>query len=400
MMKFLIIFFAIIGNAYSIFLKVLRYRSANNPIPANVADLYDAETYQRWKNYSAEHCKLDIGFGIASFVAMLILLLTDAYAAFASVLTSVAPDVAVVFLMVILDAVFDIPKKYIQTMIIEEKYGFNRSSMKTFIKDAIAGIVFNLIFTIGIVSLMRVLHLRTGDYLFLFFAIAIFVTTLFITFISPSLGRRRNKFTPLEDGELKDRLMTLLSRHGYKVKAIEVMDASRRTTKMNAYFVGFGKMKKIVLYDTLLQNMTNDEICAIFAHEMGHGLNKDLLKRQILNIGNLLILSAAVFFTVKMPVFCTAFGFEGLNYGFAFLIVGIWLEILQPLTNFILFANTRAAEYRADRQAVAEGYGEAMISALKKLAKDNFVHLAPSKINVLLEYTHPPVSERIANIEN
>lgn len=401
MIKFVVILLAVLGNAYSIFLKVLRYRSANNPVPANVADIYDAETYQRWKRYSAEHCKIDIGFGIASFAVTLVLLLTNAYAAFASWFPGgkYAQLFAVILLMLIVDTVLDIPKSYMQTMIIEEKYGFNRSTMKTFIKDMIVRMIGNLALTGGIILLMMKLHELTGDYLFLVFAVAIFAVTIVMMVLAPLFARIDNNFTPLEDGELKDRLMALLSKHGYKVKSIEVMDASRRTTKMNAYFTGLGKMKKIVLYDTLLQNMTNDEICAIFAHEMGHGLHKDMMKRQILNIGNLLILSAAVYITVKMPAFCVAFGFDGLNYGFAFLLVGIWLEVLQPLTKFVLFANTRAAEYRADRQAVLEGYGEAMVSALKKLARDNFAHLAPSKINVLLEYTHPPISERIERIE-
>ena len=401
MIKFVVILLAVLGNAYAIFLKVLRYRSANNPVPANVADIYDAETYQRWKRYSAEHCKIDIGFGIASFAVTLVLLLTNAHAAFASWFPDgkYAQLFAVILLMLIVDSVLDIPKSYMQTMIIEEKYGFNRSTMKTFIKDMIVRMIGNLALTGGIILLMMKLHELTGDHLFLVFAVAIFAITIVMMVLAPLFARIDNKFTPLEDGELKDRLMALLSKHGYKVKSIEVMDASRRTTKMNAYFTGLGKMKKIVLYDTLLQNMTNDEICAIFAHEMGHGLHKDMMKRQILNIGNLLILSAAVYITVKMPAFCVAFGFDGLNYGFAFLLVGIWLEVLQPLTNFVLFANTRAAEYRADRQAVLEGYGEAMASALKKLARDNFAHLAPSKINVLLEYTHPPISERIERIE-
>jgi STE24 endopeptidase len=282
-------------------------------------------------------------------------------------------------------------------MKIEQKYGFNRSSMKTFVFDMIRSVLLTAALSLALAELMTLFEF--GDWPIFVFAAAIFVFTLLVALLYPYLSRIGNKFTPLEDGELKDKLMALLSRNGYRVKAIEVMDASRRTTKSNAYFTGFGKMKRIVLYDTLLENMTTDEICAIFAHEMGHGLHKDILKRQFLNIGNFLILSLAVWITVKFPIFCTAFGFSRLNYGFVFLIVGIWLDVLQPLTNLVLFANTRADEYRADKQAVVEGYGEAMISALKKLAKDNFAHLAPSKINVILEYTHPPVSERIANIE-
>ena len=203
----------------------------------------------------------------------------------------------------------------------------------------------------------------------------------------------------LEDGELKDKLLALLNKYGYKVKAIEVMDASRRTTKLNAYFTGFGKMKTIVLYDNLLTAMSEDEICAIFAHEMGHGLHKDVLKGQILNIFQMVLIGAMALGTLSVPEFYTAFGFEGINYGFTYILLGVGLGVLQPLIGLISNAMSRAHEYRADRQAVIEGYGEAMITAFKKLAKDNFSHLSPSRINVALEYSHPPLDRRVEEVE-
>jgi STE24 endopeptidase len=158
-------------------------------------------------------------------------------------------------------------------------------------------------------------------------------------------------------------------------------------------------MKTIVLFDNLLNAMTEDEICAIFAHEMGHGLHKDVLKGQILNVGNLLLMGVLVWLTLREPTFYTSFGFTEINYGFAYIIIGVWLGLSQPLTSLLTNARSRAAEYRADRQAVTEGYGEAMVVALKKLAKDNFAHLAPSKINVALEYSHPPLNRRIEEVE-
>ena len=222
---------------------------------------------------------------------------------------------------------------------------------------------------------------------------------MLISFLYPILSRVGNKFTPLEEGELKDKLMELLTKHGYQVKAIEVMDASRRTTKLNAYFTGFGKLKTIVLYDNLVNAMSTEEICSVFAHELGHGLYKDVLKQQIMNFGNLLITAVVVWLTVCDPALHTAFGFEGINYGFAYILTGIGLGLIQPLTGMLTNAYSRFAEYRADRQAVREGYGCAMVTALKKLAKENFAHLAPSKLLVVLEYSHPPLSQRIAALE-
>ncbi len=399
--KLLIILCAVLGSAYKLILEIVRYRSANNPIPENVSDVYDAETYAKWKRYSAEHCVLNIVFEALTAVSVICLLSTNAYAAFASLFPQdmALQLLAVVLLDLAVSFLFDVVKGYISTMVIEQKYGFNRSGMRTFIFDCLRDLVVGTMMTLGIAFLILALHRWVGDWMILIFAAVVFVFTMFIAFLYPLLSRVGNKFTPLEDGELKDRLMELLNKHGYKVKAIEVMDASRRTTKLNAYFTGFGKMKTIVLYDNLLNAMSTEEICAIFAHEMGHGLHKDVLKNQLLNSVYMLLMGVMVWFFVREPAFYTAFGFEEINYGFAYLLIGIGLGLLQPLVMLAVNANSRRAEYRADAQAVQEGYGREMISAFKKLAKDNFSHLAPSRINVVLEYSHPPIHARVESVE-
>ena len=401
MIKIGILALVLLGSLYKIALSIVRYRSANNPTPANVADVYDAETYQTWKKYSAEHCRLELASNIVSLAITLLLLGTNAYAAFVGLFPAgvFGQLFAVVLLETLVGTVCGVVEGYISTMVIEQKYGFNRSTMKTFVFDQIRSLIIGFGLSCGLVWLMAALHTSMGDWMIVLFAGVVFAFTMLFSFLYPIFSRLGNKFVPLEDGELKDRLMALLTKHGYKVKAIEVMDASRRTTKLNAYFTGFGKMKTIVLYDNLLNAMTSDEICAIFAHELGHGLHKDVLKSQILNIFYLLLMATAVWLVVGAEVLYMSFGFAEVNYGFAYILVGIVLGILQPLISLIINARSRAAEYRADRQAVLEGYGEAMISAFKKLAKDNFSHLAPSKINVVLEYSHPPLSRRVEEVE-
>ena len=399
--KITVMLLAALGSLYSIFLNIARRRSANNPTPANVADVYDAETYERWKKYNAEHCRLELIFAVLTGVVTLVLLLTNVYAAFAARFPEGIYEqlLAVVILEFSVGFVLDIPRTYIATMVIEQKYGFNRSTMKTFIADRIRSAIFGALFSFLLAWLMAKTHTAVGDYLILLFAGVMFVITMLITFLYPLFSRIGNKFVPLEDGELKDRLMALLTKHGYRVKAIEVMDASRRTTKLNAYFTGFGKMKTIVLYDNLLNAMTPDEICAVFAHELGHGLHKDVQKRQILNIGYYFVIGVLVWLAVRTPAWCEAFGFTGVNYGFAYVLVGVGLGVLQPLISLLINAVSRRAEYRADRQAVMEGYGEAMITAFKKLARDNFANLSPSPVNVVLEYSHPPLDRRVEQVE-
>lgn len=399
--KIIIILLALVGGIYSLILNIVEYRSANNPTPANLADVYDSETYEKWKKYSAEHSRLSIISALVSCVATVALFFTNAYSYFASLFpnTWFMQIFAVVLLEVVVATLAGVIESYVSNMIIEQKYGFNRTSIKTFIFDRIRSLILGMILSLALALLIAVFHENLGAWMILLFAAGCFVFSLIISFLYPIFSRIGNKFTPLEDGELKDRLLALLEKYGYKVKAIEVMDASRRTTKLNAYFTGFGKMKTIVLYDNLLNAMTPDEICAVFAHELGHGLNKDVLKSQILNVGNLLIIATVAWVAAEIPTLYTAFGFEGINYGFTYILLGTGLGLIQPLTGLVMNARSRAAEYRADRQAVKEGYGEAMITAFKKLAKDNFSHLAPSKINVVLEYSHPPLDRRVEEVE-
>ena len=400
-MKLIVLLLLALGFVYRLALNIVQYRSAGNPIPENVADVYDAETYSKWRHYSAEHCRLNILSTVLSFVVSFVLLITNAYAAFAGLFGDhiFLQLLMVVVLEALVDILVSVPISYYETMVIEEKYGFNRSTRKTFVTDQIRNFLIGLCLSLLLAWLLSVLHIALSDWMILLFAVVVFGFTLVISFLYPYLSRIGNKFVPLEEGELKDSLMHLLTKHGYQVKAIEVMDASRRTTKLNAYFTGFGKLKTIVLYDNLVNAMTPDEICAVFAHELGHGLHKDVLKQQIMNFGNLLLMAVVIWLTVRDPQLHEAFGFLDVNYGFAYILAGIGLGLTQPLSSMVMNAYSRFAEFRADRQAVREGYGDAMVTALKKLAKENFAHLAPSPIFVVLEYSHPPLSQRIAKVD-
>lgn len=388
-------------HGYQLVLSLVQSRSANNPIPANVADVYDADTYQRWRAYNGEKSRLSIWRTITSWVLTLLLLLCNFHAAAASLFpqTLFMQLFGVLLAQTLVDTLVFVGFDWVDTMLIEQKYGFNRSTVKTFVVDQVRSFVLELLLSTGMMLLLAWLHRAMGDWVVVLFTGALFLFTLLISFLyGPVFSRLGNKFVPLEEGELRTQLMALLTRHGYEVKAIEVMDASRRTTKLNAYFTGFGKLKRIVLYDNLLTAMTPEEICAVFAHELGHGLHKDVLKQQLMNLGNFLLMAVMVWLTVRTPAMHKAFGFDAVNYGFAFILLSGWLGLLQPLTGMGMNAYSRCAEYRADAQAVTEGYGEALIGGLKKLARENFSHLAPAKALVVLEYSHPPLSERITAI--
>ncbi len=396
-----VIVLLVIGRLYRMILHIVQFRSGENPTPANVADVFDGEEYAKWKRYNREKCVLSMVSTGLSFLLTLVLLLTGVFAAVAAWFPQGTfwQLRAVVLTEAVAELPLSVALNYYDTMVIEQKYGFNRSTVKTFVADQIRSFLLGLCLNLLLMWVLALLHTALGDGMILLFAAVVFAIVMLISFLYPVFSRLGNKFTPLEDGELKEALMGLLTRHGYQVKAIEVMDASRRTTKLNAYFTGFGKMKTIVLYDNLIEAMTSDEICAVFAHELGHGLHRDVLKQQIMNVGNILLMAVVVWLTVRYPQLHRAFGFAEVNYGFANVLTGIFLGLTNPLSSLAMNAYSRHAEYRADRQAVQEGYGPAMISALKKLARENYAHLAPSKAYVFLEYSHPPLSQRIEAVE-
>ncbi len=386
---------------YEAALNVIKTRSVNNPIPENVADVYDPETYRKWKQYHGEKTRLALITSTVSWIISMLLMAFNVYAAFAGLFpkTLFMQMLAVMILSALTDLLL-IPFSWYDTMHIEEKYGFNRSSSKTFRADQLKSFLISLILMAAVGGLLIWIHQALGDWMIAVFAGVMMLIVLLIVFLFPVFSRIFNKFTPLEDGELKDRLTGLLEKHGYHVRGIQVMDASRRTTKSNAYFTGFGKMKTIVLYDTLLNRMTPDEICAVFAHELGHGLHRDTLRNQCMTFLQMLIIGVLAWLTLRSAEIYPPFGFDGVNYGFAvILIMSVEFALIAPLFSLLVNRFSRKAEYRADGQAVKEGYGEALIEGLKKLSKDNLADLSPSPLLVRLTYSHPTLSQRITAIE-
>ena len=399
--KLLAIIILTLLQAYQLFLSVVHLRSAKNPIPDNVSDVYDPETYAKWRAYHKEKGRLAMLASLVSFLVDVALIALNAFPAFARLFPAGHFwQLLAVVVLSSLTAVFTLPFEYYDTMNIEERYGFNRSTKKTFWTDQLKNLLIGLVLMTLFAWVLCLLHQALGDWLILAFACVMTAFQLGIAFLHPFFSKIFNKFTPLEEGELKDRLTGLLEKHGYKVRAIQVMDASRRTSKSNAYFTGFGKMKTIVLYDTLVQAMTPDEICAVFAHEMGHGLHKDTLKNQLFSFAQMLILGVLAWLTLRTEGVFQSFGFDGVNYGFALmLIMSVEFALIAPLFGLVVNYFSRRAEYRADAQAVEEGYAEALISGLKKLARENFADLAPSPLLVKLEYSHPTLSQRIDAIQ-
>ena len=400
--KILAVIILSIIYGYGMVLSVIGRRSVYNPVPDNVRDVYDTESYRKWQTYYKEKNRLGMVTLTVHFIVGLVLLILNVYAAFAGLFpdTLFLQMLAVILVPTVSD-IITLPFSYYDTMGIEERYGFNRTTKKTFWLDQIKGYLVGVILMLAVGSLLLWLHQSLGPWLILAFAGAMMVLVLVIVFLYPVFRKLFNKFTPLEDEELAGKLAALMEKHNYHVRAIRVMDASKRTTKANAYFSGFGRMKTIVLYDTLLETMTTEEICAVFAHELGHGLHKDTLRNQILSFFQMLIIGVLALLTLETTDIYGAFGFSSVNYGFALiLILEFEMALISPLFGLVINSFSRKAEYRADQQAVQEGYGETLISALKKLASRDFANISPDPLLVKLEYSHPTLSQRIDAIRN
>lgn len=389
-----------VGFAYSLFMQFVSWRSKDNPVPENVRDLYDADKYAQWQQYHKANCGVELVGSIVGFVVYLLIFALDALPHVAISQNVYLAGASVMFFMLTVDAVIAAGQHYVSFMKVDQRYGFNQRTMGTFIVDEVKSWLISAVLNIALLCLFILLCEKLGVWTLLLFTGVLMLIVFGVMVLHPFLSRIFNKFTPLEDGELRDKLTALLEKNGYRVRQIQVMDGSKRDSRANAYFSGYGKTKTIVLYDTLLQTLTTDEIVAVFAHELGHGLHKDTLKTMPVSVAQVVAIVLAIWLTVRTGAIYPDFGFAGVNYGMAYILAfSIELPLLMPLFSLIASSITRRAEYRADAHAVKEGYGPALISALKKLTSDSLDNLAPSPIEVTLTYSHPTLSQRIAAIE-
>lgn len=396
--KMIVIVCLTIWVIFDVLILALEYRSRNNPIPDVLTGIYDEPTYNKWKNYQAELVRLDTIFTIISFAIYFACLFTNFYSFIANKVADniVLQTLVVISIFIGIDTVVGFVKHYIKNLKIEQKYGFNKMSLKTFIADEIKSLIISFVLMFGLILLLGVIYENMHDWVLLLFTGILIVVVLLIAFLYPIFSKAFNKFTSLEEGSLRDKLTNLLTSHGYQVKDIKVMDASKRTTKSNAYFAGYGKLKTIVLYDTLIANMSEEEIVAVFAHELGHGVHKDTLRNTVITSINVVLIVLGAWLLIRFPNLYEGFGFSKVNYSFAFIVLSIsFMPLLSPLISLLSTFFSRKAEYAADAFSVKEGYGKELISALKKLSAANFSNLSPDKIVVKLTYSHPTLEQRI-----
>ncbi len=382
----------------------LNARHFNDDIPDELKDVYNQEEYFKSQAYKKENYRFSLITSTFTILITLGFFIFEGFAwvdGFARSFSNNEISVALIFFGVIMigSDMLNTPFSYYHTFVIEEKFGFNKTSKRLFLVDKIKGWLLSAIIGGGILAIIIWFYQKTGDLFWIYTWLFIGVFTIFMTmFYSSLIVPIFNKQTPLEEGALKESIYAFSKKAGFTVNNIYVIDGSKRSTKANAYFSGFGAKKRIVLYDTLINDLSNEEIVAVLAHEIGHYKKKHVMINMFVSLFltgitlfifslliNNAILSEAL--SVKMP-----------SFHIGLITFGILYSPISELTGILMNYMSRKFEYQADNYAKIKYNGEALISSLKKLSRNSLSNLTPHKANVFIHYSHPTLLQRVKNL--
>ena len=293
------------------------------------------------------------------------------------------------------------PFSYYKTFVIEEKFGFNKTTVKTFILDKIKGWLMLVILGGGILALIIWFYEAIGSSFWLYAWALVAVFSLFINmFYSKLIVPLFNKQTPLEEGELRTKIADYAKTVGFKLKKIFVIDGSKRSTKANAYFSGFGSEKRVTLYDTLIKDLDDEEIVAVLAHEVGHYKRKHI----IFNLSASILLTGLTLYILSLlisnPLLSNALGVDIASFHIGLIAFGLLYSPISEITGLIMNVMSRKFEYQADNYAKDTYAGEPLITSLKKLSKNSLSNLTPHPAYVFMHYSHPTLLQRIKNLRS
>lgn len=391
-----------------VFDKILSYLNNKNrklPIPKALEGIYDEAQYKKSQEYHKVSNNFSIITSSIGFVVAMCMLYFGVFGWIDGWLRGIAPldIVASLYFFGILyfaSDILTIPFQLYSTFVIEEKFGFNKTTPKTFILDKIKGYLLTIIVGGLILGTLIYLVFSMGQDFWMYFWVIISVFMVFVNMFYTSLiVPIFNKLKPLEDGELKSAIEKYSERVMFPLTNIFVIDGSKRSSKGNAFFSGFGKKKKVVLYDTLIDKHTTDELVAVLAHEVGHFKKKHIIWSMVLGIlqtGVMLYLLSLMIFNSEVSY---AMGGETTAMHLNMLAFGILFSPLSKITGVLMNVFSRKNEYEADAYAVTTFDKKPLINALKKLTSDNLGNLTPHPWYVFFNYSHPSLLQRIEAME-
>ncbi|NTW32139.1 MAG: M48 family metallopeptidase [Bacteroidetes bacterium] len=377
----------------------------SNELPKELAGIYEAEKYKKSQDYEKAQHKFGMYSSALSFLLIMAMLLFKGFAYLDDYARSFTDNdifIALIFFGIIGIAsdIISTPLQIYDQFVIEEKYGFNKTTWKTFVLDKIKSWVLGALIGGGLLAFIVWIYNSTGEYFWLIAWGSITVFMIFMAmFFSSLIVPLFNKQTPLEDGELRDAIKKFADKAGFKLDNIFVIDGSKRSTKANAYFSGLGAKKRIVLYDTLIKDHTIEELVAILAHEIGHYKKKHTLKGMIMSVIQTGIMLYIISLFVGNPVLSEALGAKQGSFHVGILAFGMLYSPLSLILGIFMNIISRKNEYEADSFAVQNYSGKALKDALIKLSVNTLSNLRPHPVYVFFHYSHPPLIQRLKAID-
>ncbi len=404
---FVVLAILVVGYLLEVTVSLLTLASLDPALPEEFVGIYDPDEYAR----SQEYTRMTTRFSILQASIMLPLTVAfillggfnalDIYArspGFSQVLTGLV-FTALVMLLAFLT---QLPFSLYSTFIIEERFGLNNTTGKTYLLDILKTMLLAVVLGGPVLALVFLFFERFGGMAWLYCWALVAVVTIVIQVFAPVIILPLfNRFTPLEDGPLQEAITAYASQQGFPLQGVFTMDGSRRSNRLNAFFTGFGRFRRIVFFDTLLATMTGQEIMAILAHEMGHWKKKHILKMTLISLLQTGFMFALMSLFINNRGMFAAFGMDHVSVYAGLVFFGFLYTPISTVVSILTNSISRRHEYEADAYAVGStGLGEELIMGLKKLCRANMANLTPHPLQVVLGYSHPPVLERIRAIRS
>lgn len=395
------------GYLLDLITSILNLRALNPQLPDEFKDVYDSETYRK----SQEYTRVSTRFGFISSLFSLILTLVFWFSGGFNYLDQIVSGwelspilTGLIYIAILIFArsLLSLPFSIYDTFVIEERFGFNKTNAKTFITDLLKGLLLSVLIGAPLLAGLLYFFDYAGHLAWLYCWIATTVFTLIIQFIAPTwIMPLFNKFTPLEDGDLRSEITAYARSVKFPLKGVFVMDGSKRSTKSNAFFTGFGKNKRIALFDTLIEKHSVGELVAVLAHEIGHYKKKHILKGMIVSILHMGVVFYLLSLFLSHQGLFDAFYMEKMSIYAGLIFFGMLFSPVDMILSVFMQIFSRRNEYQADRFAAeTTDRSDDMINALKKLSAHNLSNLTPHPLYVFLNYSHPPVLQRINALRN
>jgi STE24 endopeptidase len=398
---YIILAISIVSYVFDLLLEIVNLKAQRKEIPSEIASFYDQEKYLKSLSYTNEQTLF--GFfkeGFSFLLSMSILVLggfgwLDNF--LRNYITQEIPLALAFFgAAILVSDIITIPFQLYDTFVIEEKYGFNKTSIRTFVADKLKGYALGAIIGGLLISILLYLIQSIGDTFWIWFGLIAIAFIFFVNmFYSSLILPLFNKLTPLEEGELKTSIETFAQKVNFPLDNIFVMDGSKRSNKANAFFSGIGKKKKIVLFDTLIENHSKDELVAVLAHEVGHFKKKHIVYAFVLSamqIAFTLYILSLMVFNQQLSI---ALGGTQQALHLNLIAFGILFSPISGITGLLMSIYSRKNEFEADAYAKQTFNGLSLANALKKLSVDSLDNLYPHPVYVFFCYSHPPLLKRL-----